>query len=526
MNNAKSKYVYESILGEGTFGRVYKVKGRDEKSYAMKVNFGSNSLTGIINPRDLSGAKVCENHPYLLSLIDIIKISEVIDFRIQPPKKDSKKDPRDSKLCPYAFIMPIANFSLNTTWHTSASYQAFAPHTRDIMYQILVGLEYLHSHGIAHRDIKPDNIMIFSSGGGRFNAKIGDHGYQKLMDPFVGNTTKILNYKYRAPEIVLESPDYTTSVDIWSAGIMFFQMLSAGSILINAKRDEPTPLLSAIHNLVSISEITYSNIKYTSVFEAVKQTSSANSLASLIKNGLQKVASISDIEAISLIKRMVDPQINRISATECLRLPFFEKYSNDLSLIRREKNINPKGTCEYPEEYIIVSKSPLRQLVFSSLVDFYEKKSHYYRHQLVFSTMDLFDQWLVWRLEQHSPDPDEEEIQLAFHSALYIFLKLSITYHGSFTTLFPSITDTKKFLEMEEILLFRVSHFKLFRKTLYEELIDFDESEMKVLLRILMYKIPEYNGKSWGWFARSYQKVRKNGRFVKDSDNVTESISN
>mmetsp|Transcript_43707 Transcript_43707/g.107262 ORF Transcript_43707/g.107262 Transcript_43707/m.107262 type:complete len:279 (-) Transcript_43707:893-1729(-) len=97
---------------------------------------------------------------------------------------------------------------------------------RDVMQQVLLGLEELHSNGIVHRDLKPENLLCTRSEW-PFEIKISDFGMAKMVTdcasvPITGMAGTVA---FMAPEIV-EGEPYTSSVDIWAAGCILYMMLS------------------------------------------------------------------------------------------------------------------------------------------------------------------------------------------------------------------------------------------------------------------------------------------------------------
>jgi serine/threonine protein kinase len=95
-------------------------------------------------------------------------------------------------------------------------------HIQFFMYQLLCGLKYIHSVGVVHRDLKPSNILVNAN----CDLKITDFGLSRqLTDRTRDLTEYVVTRWYRAPEIMLSSCQYTKSVDVWSAGCIFAEML-------------------------------------------------------------------------------------------------------------------------------------------------------------------------------------------------------------------------------------------------------------------------------------------------------------
>ena len=110
--------------------------------------------------------------------------------------------------------------------------------------QVLEGLQYLHSQGIIHRDMKPSNIFIDEHG----NAKIGDFGLSKIsatksLQRFENSTLLqeeashgiAGSFPYTAPEI-LNGADYDTSSDMYSMGIILFEIWCQFSTMLERAR--------------------------------------------------------------------------------------------------------------------------------------------------------------------------------------------------------------------------------------------------------------------------------------------------
>ena len=78
----------------------------------------------------------------------------------------------------------------------------------EIIYQILQGLQYLHSYGIVHRDLKLENVMMTNKNSGAV-PKLVDFGLSKMIGPSELAQEPFGTLGYVAPEI-LESKLYTS----------------------------------------------------------------------------------------------------------------------------------------------------------------------------------------------------------------------------------------------------------------------------------------------------------------------------
>jgi len=90
------------------------------------------------------------------------------------------------------------------------------------MYQLFRSLAYIHSLGICHRDIKPQNLLLDPTTG---VLKLCDFGSAKHLVRGEPNVSYICSRYYRAPELIFGAIDYTTKIDVWSAGCVLAELL-------------------------------------------------------------------------------------------------------------------------------------------------------------------------------------------------------------------------------------------------------------------------------------------------------------
>jgi glycogen synthase kinase 3 beta len=89
------------------------------------------------------------------------------------------------------------------------------------LYQLSRALAHIHSLGICHRDIKPQNLLVSESQ----QLKLCDFGSAKVLVKGEPNVSYICSRYYRAPELIFGSTDYTCAIDIWSQGCVGAELL-------------------------------------------------------------------------------------------------------------------------------------------------------------------------------------------------------------------------------------------------------------------------------------------------------------
>ena len=214
--NFNEDYKILETLGEGAFGKVYKVKNiYNNEIRAMKI---LNKTSGKRN-RELE--KDVINEINILKSMDHPNIMKIFEFY-------------NCKDC-YSIILELC-----TGGDFFQEIDKKSPFREDyvsyIMYQIFSAVNYCHKMKIIHRDLKPENILIVNRDrNGWPHIKICDFGTAKLFINGMIQRQTIGSSYYIAPEVLKAS--YNEKCDLWSCGVIMYLLLS-GRVPFNGKDDE------------------------------------------------------------------------------------------------------------------------------------------------------------------------------------------------------------------------------------------------------------------------------------------------
>ena len=127
-------------------------------------------------------------------------------------------------LCLAMEMFPETVYALVRRWHEKFNESVVdSKQVKLFTFQMFSALNYLHARGIAHRDIKPTNLLVNAQKG---LLKICDFGAAKHLLPNDLSVAYICSRYYRAPELILGCTSYTTSVDIWAAACVITEFYS------------------------------------------------------------------------------------------------------------------------------------------------------------------------------------------------------------------------------------------------------------------------------------------------------------
>ena len=137
--------------------------------------------------------------------------------------KDLYKKPKGNKEVDYVVLSIAAQGEVFDFIASSGPFSE--PVARYYFKQALEGLDYCHSNGVAHRDMKPENLLLDEN----FNLKIADFGFAGPMEGRDGSGflhTRLGTKNYMAPEIHEGKAYVGSSVDLFALGIILFIMVA------------------------------------------------------------------------------------------------------------------------------------------------------------------------------------------------------------------------------------------------------------------------------------------------------------
>lgn len=287
--SAVDRYQRLDVLGEGTYGVVYRATDRQTgRVVALKKVRLDRTEEGIPQTalREVSILQEI-HHQNVVNLLDVIcqdgKLYLIFEFVEQDLKKALDKRPSAFSGCTL----------------------------KKLVYQLLDGLYFCHRNRIVHRDLKPANILLTSDG----TLKIADFGLARAFQvPMHTYTHEVITLWYRAPEILLGEKHYSPAVDIWSVGCIFAE-LARGRVLFRGD-SEIGQLFEIFQLLGTPVDNSWPGVSKLPDYRDVFPRWPGSSLNSAIPT--------LDSEGVDLLASMLryNPT-ERISAKEALRHPWF-----------------------------------------------------------------------------------------------------------------------------------------------------------------------------------------------------------
>ncbi|KAH0726393.1 shaggy-related protein kinase epsilon [Solanum tuberosum] len=196
-------YMAERVVGTGSFGVVFQAKCLETgESVAIK--------------------KVLQDRRYKNRELQIMRTLDhpnVVKLRHCFYSTTEKNE---------VYLNLVLEYVSETVYRVSRHYSKMNQHMPNIYvqlytYQICRALNYMHGVlGVCHRDIKPQNLLVNPHS---HQLKLCDFGSAKMLVPGEPNISYICSRYYRAPELIFGATEYTSAIDMWSAGCVMAELL-------------------------------------------------------------------------------------------------------------------------------------------------------------------------------------------------------------------------------------------------------------------------------------------------------------
>ncbi|KEZ39670.1 [Tau protein] kinase [Scedosporium apiospermum] len=180
------------------------------------------------------------------------------------------------------------------------------------IYQLFRALAYIHSQGICHRDIKPQNLLLDPSTG---VLKLCDFGSAKILVENEPNVSYICSRYYRAPELIFGATNYATKIDVWSTGCVMAELMLGQPLF---------PGESGIDQLVEIIKVLGTPTREQ--IRTMNPNYMEHKFPQIKPHPFSKVFRKADANAIDLISKLLEyTPTERLSAIEAMVHPFFDE---------------------------------------------------------------------------------------------------------------------------------------------------------------------------------------------------------
>nr|XP_033790569.1 serine/threonine-protein kinase MAK isoform X2 [Geotrypetes seraphini] len=284
-----NRYTTLKQLGDGTYGSVLMGKSNESGELVaikrMKRKF--YSWDECMNLKEVKSLKKL-NHANVIKLKEVIRENDHLYFVFEYMKENLYQLMKDrNKLFPESVI-------------------------RNIMYQILQGLAFIHKHGFFHRDMKPENLLCM----GPELVKIADFGLVRELRSQPPYTDYVSTRWYRAPEVLLRSSSYSSPIDIWAVGSIMAELYTLRPLF---------PGTSEVDEIFKICQV-LGTPKKTDWPEGYQLASAMNfRFPQCVPINLKTLIPNASNEALQIMRDMLqwDPK-KRPTASQALKYPYFQ----------------------------------------------------------------------------------------------------------------------------------------------------------------------------------------------------------
>lgn len=325
-------YTNCKVIGNGSFGVVFRAK-----------------LLGSKDNQDIAIKKVLQDKRFKnreLQIMRLVSHPNVCELKAFFYSNGEKKDE--------VYLNLVLEYLPETVYLASRHYAKLKQsmpmlHIKLYMYQLMRSLAYIHSVGICHRDIKPQNLLLNSSTG---VLKLCDFGSAKILVTGEPNVSYICSRYYRAPELIFGATNYTTNIDIWSTGCVMAELMLGQPLF---------PGDSGIDQLVEIIKVLGTPSREQ--IKTMNPNYMEHKFPQIKPHPFSKVFRPRTApEAIDLVSKLLEYTPGaRLSAVEAMAHPFFDELRAEGQRMPGGKELPP--LFDFTREELSVRPDLIRALV-------------------------------------------------------------------------------------------------------------------------------------------------------------------
>ena len=188
------------------------------------------------------------------------------------------------------------------------------------IYQVLIALDYCHSMGIMHRDVKPHNIMIDHP---NKTLRLIDWGLAEFYHPNMKYNVRVASRYFKGPELLVDYQLYDYSLDLWSLGCMFASMIFKREPFFQGSDnyDQLVKIVKVLGSDEFEAYVAKYNIKLDPHFDGILSRHSKKVWTKYITNENKKFATPAALDFLDRLLKF-DHHL-RLTAKEAMLHPYF-----------------------------------------------------------------------------------------------------------------------------------------------------------------------------------------------------------
>ena len=357
----KNKYIINAFIGLGTFGPIssfYKANINELVTIKKISNAYETPSKGKNILKQLSILSFV-NHPNIIKLLDILI----------PEEKEDYQDIYLIEEYMGTNLEKIINYDKNNFNKNVIPW---------IIYQILKGLNYLHSSKIMHRDIKPSNILLDESGNIKICGFKNAISFDDYENTFRGEINDFTSEKgiltYQAPEFLSSKKknksNYDEKIDLWGVGCIMAELYTKIIPFFPSLKNNKIKWISQLNGIFKkLGKPSKEQIQKFASKERIKDISKFHAFQRMDRKKL--FPNVEDENVLDLMEKLlcINPY-ERISLKEAINHPYFDtikeyKYEDDII------NSDKIFINEYEKK---IEEMEKRNAYFNEQIEFYKNE--------------------------------------------------------------------------------------------------------------------------------------------------------